>query len=415
MHVSKKEKKQVALVLLVVGILFFVLLIKEVSGGKNAIENGILRGNTKTEIYQETFVLEGDDGSRQDVDITVYPRTLSDKEQADYIAQAIAEFEQAYLGENLLAEQVYQDLFFPTLLCDELVRANYTTSHPQIIWEDGSVDVTGLTAKELEDGVLVSIQVTFVCQETVAEYNCSVRVVEPILTEEEKRQHIIVSEIAQAEEASRRQERFVLPQTIQGQNVKWHKKFGPEPFYVLFLGGIATIAVLQKTRQDERRERVKREQKLLREYPQMVAQLSLLLGAGMSLLMAWERMVNRYIAERNTKDAPGCFQQNYLEEMVCTYYQIKDGMGIRNALEDFSNRVSLAPYRRMVALLLQNMDKGNRELVSLLDEEANHALEQQRNQVRRQGEEAGTKLLLPMLLLFVMVLVIIMVPAMLSF
>lgn len=418
MKISKKQKKQMVLVLFVVVLLFCGMLLKELFAAKTAIEEGLLRGRSQTDVLQETFVLEGADGSRQEVDVTVYPRALSESEQKHCIEKAIEELEDVYLGENDSPEQVYQDLIFPTVLCNGLVVADYTTSHPQLIWEDGSVD-------EHIDGQVVSIQATLSCQETVVEYLFSVKVVEPILSKEEQEKQMIADAIAWSEENSRDKERFLLPKTILGQPVTWHKKLGAEPFYILLLGIVAVIAMTQKAKQEERKCRERRERQLLMEYPQMVTQLALLMGSGMNLTTAWERMVRRYLAEHESQKTTSAVmksrfskppvKQLYLEEMVHTYVQIRDGMGSRQALEEFASRVCLASYRKMIALLLQNMDKGNRELVSLLDAEAQHAIDAQRNCIRRQGEEAGTKLLFPMLLLFVMVLVIVMVPAVLSF
>ena len=420
MKSSKKQRKQVLLVLLVVGLLFFGMLLKEMFVAKTVIEEGILRGQNQLDILQETFVLEGADGSRQEVEVTVYPRTLSEREQKDCIEKAIEELEGMYLGNNDSPEQIYQDLVFPTALCEGLVTAEYTTSHPNLIWEDGSVDVVKLSEEQV-----VSIQATLSCQETMVEYVFSVKVVEPILSKEEQQQQIIADAIAQSEAQSRDKERFLLPQTILGQPVTWHKTLATEPFYILLLGIVAVIMILQKTKQEQRKCRERRERQLLMEYPQLVTQFALLMGAGMNLTTAWAQMVRRYLAEKEEPQTTTAKKRQpfhkpsvkpvYLEEMVHTYIQVRDGMGIRQALEEFASRVSLASYRKMIALLLQNMDKGNRELVGLLDAEAQRALDAQRNLIRRQGEEASTKLLFPMLLLFVMVLVIVMVPAILSF
>jgi len=64
--------------------------------------------------------------------------------------------------------------------------------------------------------------------------------------------------------------------------------------------------------------------------------------------------------------------------------------------------------------LEQNRKSGTRNLRTLLELELADAWEQRKNLARKLGEEAGTKLLLPLFLMLGIVMVIIMVPAMMS-
>ena len=60
---------------------------------------------------------------------------------------------------------------------------------------------------------------------------------------------------------------------------------------------------------------------------------------------------------------------------------------------------------------MQNLKRGNSALLERLREEADKAWEEQLQQGRRMGEEAGTKLLVPMVMMLAVVMVMIMVPA----
>jgi tight adherence protein C len=51
----------------------------------------------------------------------------------------------------------------------------------------------------------------------------------------------------------------------------------------------------------------------------------------------------------------------------------------------------------------------------LLSKEAELAMEQRKNLAKRLGEEAGTKLLLPMMLMLSIIMVLIIVPALIKF
>ncbi len=70
---------------------------------------------------------------------------------------------------------------------------------------------------------------------------------------------------------------------------------------------------------------------------------------------------------------------------------------------------------RFSALLIQNMKKGRTDLIGMLKEESEDAFTLRKNEARKLGEEASTKLLLPMVMMLTVVMIIIMVPAYMSF
>lgn len=62
-------------------------------------------------------------------------------------------------------------------------------------------------------------------------------------------------------------------------------------------------------------------------------------------------------------------------------------------------------------MISQNLRKGSTNLAQLLTEEAKEAFENRKHMARKLGEKAGTKLLLPMMMILGVMMVIIMVPA----
>ena len=55
---------------------------------------------------------------------------------------------------------------------------------------------------------------------------------------------------------------------------------------------------------------------------------------------------------------------------------------------------------------------GSRGLLSSLQRESKDAFEERKSRAERKGEEAGTKLLVPMFMMLIIVMAVIMVPAM---
>ena len=94
---------------------------------------------------------------------------------------------------------------------------------------------------------------------------------------------------------------------------------------------------------------------------------------------------------------------------------MQSGIPESQAYERFGKRCQLPEYIRLGSVLSQNLKKGSKGLIQLLEAEAESSLTDRKNHARKIGERTGTKLLFPMMLMLGIVLVILMVPAFLSF
>ena len=136
------------------------------------------------------------------------------------------------------------------------------------------------------------------------------------------------------------------------------------------------------------------------------------MGAGLTLRRTWERILER---DQKMKKKKGYVERIYVQEMHRTYLDIRKGMGERQAYEQFAHRIGLPSYRRLISILNRNLEKGTRDVCEMLEEEAREAWEIRKNQAKKAGEEAGMKLLFPMMLLFILILVMLLFPAVQSF
>lgn len=127
----------------------------------------------------------------------------------------------------------------------------------------------------------------------------------------------------------------------------------------------------------------------------------------MTVPNAWQRVVKDYCAK---KQETGKKRYAY-EEMLLTIYEMESGVTQTKAYERFGRRCRVQSYNRLATMLSQNVRKGATNLAVLLREEAAYAFEERKHTARRLGEKAGTKLLVPMMMLLGMIMVVIMVPA----
>ena len=147
----------------------------------------------------------------------------------------------------------------------------------------------------------------------------------------------------------------------------------------------------------------KRKLDIMLDFPDFLVKLTLLINAGMNVSKAWER-----VSEGTDKSrALG-------RELDMALLEIRSGKSESKAYEDFAKRCRIQEVTRVVSVLLQNIRKGNAELVSILRIHANECWEMRKNAAKKLGEEASSKMLLPMAIMLLSILLIVTTPAILA-
>lgn len=140
-----------------------------------------------------------------------------------------------------------------------------------------------------------------------------------------------------------------------------------------------------------------RENDFSRDFADMVSKLALLINAGMITREAWEEI------------ATGGEGTVY-EEMRKTVDEMNNGESEINAYLNFGTRCGVQFVKKFVSMLCQNLTKGNKELVEFLKSEASLSWEEKKHYVKRKGEAASNKMMIPLGLILVGVFVMILVP-----
>ena len=99
------------------------------------------------------------------------------------------------------------------------------------------------------------------------------------------------------------------------------------------------------------------------------------------------------------------------EEMILAAREMENGMSEAKAYELIGKRIGLLPYMKFSTLLVQFLKKGTTDLIRLLDFEVEDAFHERRENAKVLGEEAGTKLLFPMMLMLSIVFALILYAA----
>ena len=206
--------------------------------------------------------------------------------------------------------------------------------------------------------------------------------------------------------------KIILPEKLNGVSLQWSEKKTNLSLKVLCFEIVVFLLLYLR----EKEQKKETERLLLKnfeqEYAELVGSLSVLMGAGMSLKQAWNIIATQYMRKKETDAYP---QKEALEEVVLVNRKIQEGESERGAFLQMMERIPLMCYHRLIHMLLANRDKGTKGLCEILDKEAQTAYEQKILNVRKMGEEASAKLLVPMMLMLVIVMAIVLLPAFINF
>ena len=142
----------------------------------------------------------------------------------------------------------------------------------------------------------------------------------------------------------------------------------------------------------------KREEKILSDLPNVLSKLTLLINAGLTTREAWNKVA---------LSGDGILYS----EMQVTVSDMQNGSSEVEAYRAFAERCVVKEVRKFTSTLLQNMQKGNTEMVNFLREMADESWQQKKHMVKRKGEQASSKLMIPVGMMLIAILVMIIVPA----
>ncbi len=292
------------------------------------------------------------------------------------------------------------------VVCVTAEEAPEVIQDGRYIVTDGNTDpVTfGFRAKTEEGMAEDEITVDLAPDETLAPSEQSAE------TEPPPREKMIdgVREAVETAVAKQRETgRILLPQTVSGSTVEYVNPENNKDFSAFYLSLSVLILLPFLWKRQSRQKLAERENQLRLDYPELVHKIVLLLSAGLTVRGCFERIYEEY-----TSQLAGGGKRRYVYEEVCVSCQeMKNGVPEAEVVEAFGKRCRQLPYLKFSSIINQNMKKGAEGLTEMLEIEAMEAFERRKETVKRMGETAGTKLLLPMMLMLGVVMAIIIIPA----
>lgn len=409
-----------------------ICILAELAAGGNSRVVAVMerpscgQGEAETELVVQ---IEGET-EKEEIPMKIRERHYTDAEIAEMFHKIKKEMEKTVLGENESLQEVRQPLYFPVSFENGSITAEWFTDPFEMLSETGEIE-----GKPDENGTQVEVMVNLKCQEQTDEYSFYVNVFPPVKSEKEALIQKIKDAVEAADEMLISEKEMVLPQEVDGKKLYWEKKKEPVTGILAVIVLVAAICLTQS--EDEKVHKLAREKRmgLMMDYPAFLYKLTALLRAGLTMRAAFSKIAENYRQaekeqiekeqgkKKNGKKGDGKkgYKKNkerkryVYEEVIRCCNEIEGGVAEAQAYENFGKRCQLPEYVKTGSILAQNLKKGSDGLADILEKEAIQGMEERRNLARKLGEQAGTKLLFPMMLMLVVVMVILMVPAILSF
>lgn len=332
--------------------------------------------------------------------VPVFPQILTAEETAALAEEFLENVEALILNDNEDLRHIRSDLN---------MEEGYEGFPFEVEWESSREEALdcGGRVGEVDEPVSVSLRVSLRYEDFCKTKELEAVVLPPCLTPEEQEYLEMQECLLAGEEGSRREKEWILPGEWKGSTLNWSFEVKDYSMWIWAATPVVALLIYLSFDRDLKKALKKKQKDLSREYPGLVHKLALYVGAGMTIRGAFQKIGGDYEqkVKKGMKTKPGC------EEILYTCRELQAGIAEGAAYEHFGKRTGLREYIKLAALLGQNLKRGSGTLLDRLREEAEKSSEESLLRARKLGEEAGTKLLFPMVLMLLIVMVMIMIPA----
>lgn len=341
-----------------------------------------------------------DEETTEQVTMTVSPRQYREEELNRLFEEAFAKGFQTVLGENPSFQQVSKPLQLADTLDGYPFALRWWWEEERYVEQDGQIC---FDAFDTEQTVTLYLELSY--EDDVRLQSQDIILVQPVMSQQEKLLQAIEQQLQQVDAKQPYDASVEVPLYVEDTKLVTGDEQNPSilPLALLVL---IPLLLVWKEKQDVQTKLKNRREQILTDYPQLVDKLVLYLGAGMTIKNCFIQIVKESGDKRN----------RYLySELSAMVQQLYAGVSELSCYEQWGARMEESVYIRLVTLLSQNLSKGTSGLLPALRQELADARQQRRARAKIYGEEAGTKLLLPMMLLLLSAMMIVMIPAFMSF
>lgn len=366
--------------------------------GRSLTENGLIRGDYG--MPAEEMEIQVTDGSREiRLPFCLEGNRYTKEEVRAFVNRFEKECETLILGHNESLSEVRSNLVLTDSYEGFPFVFEWESEDYALIDSDGTVynDTRSEPAE-------TALRVSMTYEEEAYEYRFFVRVLPAPKSAQQEWEEQVKEAVLTAQEEQKYADTFFFPECIAGKEVVFSVCSKSDIGIWCFLFALTILFLFFAKDNDLKKEITRRKTRIHADYPEFVSKFLLLNGAGMTM---------RHVFMKLAGDTS--LSEYLRKEIQILVRDLQNGVLEKEALDLFGKRTGNPLYMKFSALLIQNLKKGNRDFALLLEEEVRESFQICKNHAKQLGEEAGTKLLVPMIMMLVIVMVILIVPAFLSF
>lgn len=329
------------------------------------------------------------ESDEKEMEILVSELAYTDWELAEKQKQAQDYISKVYLGENTSADSVRKPLNLVKKVPDSAILVSWNTDGTGIVGESGEIH-----NNDLKEPVNVEMVAVLKYENIKKELSFVITVQPPDISQQELLWNRWKEKFDKINFSTREKRFLALPTEIDGHSVDYGEAESGKGYVLPCIMVLSVFIIPAIINNNIEKKLNNRARQIAGDYPDFIERFMLLISAGLTIKGAWYRILEEY---QKKKGITG--RKRYLyEEMLVTMRELEGGVGELKAYEMFGKRMGLLAYLKFSNLLTQNLRRGTADLLDILNYESVNALNCRKEQAKALGEEAGTKLLLPMMM-----------------
>ena len=397
------EKLRLVLLVLAAGSLLSGLFFLKQRMDADLGTDGVLERGTVGEEEQEVQLIAKVAEETEELWVNVAAKQLEPQELERLFAECGDLLEEEVLRQRGGSEQVTGSLVLPEVVEGYPFEITWKSSDPTVLEADGSWKAEG---RAVNQEVCLTAMLSY-GEET---YKKEILVSCVSALQEDTLGRRLQEAVWQREEESRYEEVMYLPQELEGESIHWRLVTEDNSPLFLLLTLVAAVGVFFLKDKDLHEQTLLRKRSMKIAYPVILNKFVLYMEAGMTVRGSFMKIAGDYASNKQVYQEAVAY-----EEMLYSCNELSAGMSEGAVYEHFGRRSGMQEYARFAAMLGQNLKKGNGALLVRLREESDKAMQENLQFRKKLGEEAETKLLVPMIMMMGMVMLLVMIPAFTAF
>ncbi|MBD5136009.1 MAG: hypothetical protein HDT39_08615 [Lachnospiraceae bacterium] len=343
------------------------------------------------------FSLEAENGlEKETVHIVVKEREYRQEEIEKVLDESYQDVVDKMLNGNLSLSQIEKNLRFDSNYGDKGINLFWGCENPEVIDYDGKV-----YRKDTDQEVIIYLTMSFAGVDKNHEIPVTILASTDKSIAEKVQEKIDAYDIYD--------DKVTLPKELDGKKIYFSQVQDKLNLPFLMIAAAVSLCIYFLKDNDIDKELNKRKAQLESDYSEIVSKLMLLNSAGMNIRIAWKKIVKDYERQKCKNGMRFAY-----EEMKLADNKMNSGVSETDAYREFGKRCGLHNYIKLGSILEQNLVKGTKGMRELLQYEVHEAFEERKNIAKKHGDEAGTKMLFPMVIMLIVSIVIVILPSFLT-